>query len=53
MLILKDGEMCQFFSNLEFRNFFGIERYEKRYILPDQIKVKKSGLTYFDVNMLN
>ena len=41
------------FSNLEFRNFFGIERYEKRYILPDQIKVKKSGLTYFDVNMLN
>lgn len=41
------------FSNLEFRNFFGIERYEKRYILPDQIKVKKSGLTYFDANMLN
>lgn len=50
---LKRRKDVSIFSNSEFRNFFGIERYEKKLILPDKIKVRKSGLTYFDADMLN
>ena len=50
---LKRRKDVSIFSNSEFRNFFGIERYEKKLILPDKIKVRKSGLTYFDADMLD
>ena len=50
---LKRRKDVSIFSNSEFREFFDIERYEKKLILPDKIKVRKSGLTYFDEDMLD
>ena len=50
---LKRRKDISMISNSEFRDFFGIERYQKKCILPDKIRIRKSGLTYFDTDMLD